>query len=220
MNFAFRPVVLPVWQVIVLSIISAAAGTVLINNFGSTTRKRIIISKNENEIRTNSQGKNEITSNEHPDTDKSKASEDENEDESDDESCEVKGDVPIIDSYGTMSGPFKMVLVVNMSLQMGKGKIAAQCGHAALGAYRIAAEKCPSAIRWWLRMGQAKIAVKCDDDKQLEEIAIKARGAGLVCCQIEDAGRTQIAAGSRTVLAIGPAPVSSFKGITEHLKLL
>lgn len=36
----------------------------------------------------------------------------------------------------------------------------------------------------------------------------------------EDAGRTQIAAGSRTVLAIGPAPVRELDSITGHLKLL
>ncbi|CAM9864636.1 unnamed protein product [Discosporangium mesarthrocarpum] len=35
-----------------------------------------------------------------------------------------------------------------------------------------------------------------------------------------DAGRTQIAAGSHTVLAIGPAPVSAFEGITSHLSLM
>jgi hypothetical protein len=33
-------------------------------------------------------------------------------------------------------------------------------------------------------------------------------------------GRTQIAAGSKTVLAIGPAPVGAVDKITGHLKLL
>ena len=37
---------------------------------------------------------------------------------------------------------------------------------------------------------------------------------------VEDAGRTQIAAGSQTVLAIGPAPVKIIDQITSHLKLL
>lgn len=35
-----------------------------------------------------------------------------------------------------------------------------------------------------------------------------------------DAGHTQIAAGSRTVLALGPAPVYAFEGISSHLKLM
>lgn len=45
------------------------------------------------------------------------------------------------------------------------------------------------------------------------------------CCCLaphsqEDAGRTQIAAGSLTVLAIGPAPVKEVDAVTGHLKLL
>lgn len=37
-------------------------------------------------------------------------------------------------------GPCKMVFVVRADLKMGKGKVAAQCGHAALGAYEQAME--------------------------------------------------------------------------------
>lgn len=48
----------------------------------------------------------------------------------------------------------------------------------------------------------------------------QAEKAGLVTYMVADAGRTQIAAGSRTVLAIGPAPLAAFEGITGHLKLL
>ena len=37
--------------------------------------------------------------------------------------------------------PMKMVLVVRTDLDMGKGKIAAQCGHATLAAYKIAVKR-------------------------------------------------------------------------------
>jgi hypothetical protein len=47
-----------------------------------------------------------------------------------------------------------------------------------------------------------------------------AAAAGLMCYQVLDAGRTQIAAGSATVLAIGPAPKSEVDKITGHLSLL
>ena len=40
-----------------------------------------------------------------------------------------------------MGEPLKMVLVVRTDLDMGKGKIAAQCGHATLAAYKIAAKR-------------------------------------------------------------------------------
>jgi peptidyl-tRNA hydrolase, PTH2 family len=215
MSFIMRPVVLPVWQVVALTLISAAAGTVIISHSFKSSSKH-----GKDEAKQQKTGSSSGSPDENDAGNDEDEDDDDDDDDDEDESGEVEGDVPIINSYGPLNGPYKMVLVVNMSLQMGKGKIAAQCGHAALGAYRIAVEKCPTAVRWWLRMGQAKIAVKCDDDAQLEAIATVARAAGLVCCQIEDAGKTQIAAGSRTVLAIGPAPVSSFKGISEHLKLL
>eukprot|EP00640_Fibrocapsa_japonica_P007902 CAMPEP_0113934314 /NCGR_PEP_ID=MMETSP1339-20121228/1648_1 /TAXON_ID=94617 /ORGANISM="Fibrocapsa japonica" /LENGTH=150 /DNA_ID=CAMNT_0000936061 /DNA_START=139 /DNA_END=591 /DNA_ORIENTATION=+ /assembly_acc=CAM_ASM_000762 len=114
----------------------------------------------------------------------------------------------------------KLVLCVNMALKMGKGKIAAQCGHATLGAYRRAQKKCPNSLRGWATYGQAKICVKVPTAEEMFEIAEKAAKAGLNAYLVMDAGRTQIAAGSRTVLALGPAPVSSFEGITDHLSLM
>uniref|UniRef100_A0A7S1GRT0 peptidyl-tRNA hydrolase n=2 Tax=Hemiselmis andersenii TaxID=464988 RepID=A0A7S1GRT0_HEMAN len=110
-----------------------------------------------------------------------------------------------------------MVLVVNQELKMGKGKIAAQCGHATLGAYKKAS---PQVLRMWEGLGQAKICVQCPTEAEMHEVADKARAKGLITYQVTDAGRTQIPAGSRTVLAIGPAPESAFKGVTDHFKLL
>jgi PTH2 family peptidyl-tRNA hydrolase len=53
-----------------------------------------------------------------------------------------------------------------------------------------------------------------------EDLAEKATAAGLPNYIVCDAGRTQIAAGSQTVLAVGPAPKSVVDQITGHLKLL
>ena len=64
------------------------------------------------------------------------------------------------------------------------------------------------------------MALKVESDEALNELARMAQLKGLVTYIVEDAGRTQIAAGSRTVLAIGPAPVSAFESLTGHLKLL
>jgi len=52
------------------------------------------------------------------------------------------------------------------------------------------------------------------------ELMGKARSLGVTAEVIQDAGRTQIAASSRTVLGIGPAPKSEVDKITGHLKLL
>jgi peptidyl-tRNA hydrolase, PTH2 family len=77
-----------------------------------------------------------------------------------------------------------------------------------------------SCVQWWERSGQAKVAVKSSGLPEMLEIAERARLKGLVTYIVMDAGRTQIAAGSRTVLAIGPAPAAEFNGVSDHLKLL
>jgi len=48
----------------------------------------------------------------------------------------------------------------------------------------------------------------------------RAISLGLCAQMIHDQGRTQIAAGSATVLGVGPAPKSSIDEVTGHLKLL
>lgn len=43
-----------------------------------------------------------------------------------------------VHSTSVINRQHKMVFVVNMSLKMGAGKLAAQVGHATLGVYRLA----------------------------------------------------------------------------------
>eukprot|EP01024_Parvocaulis_polyphysoides_P010323 TRINITY_DN1346_c0_g3_i1.p2 TRINITY_DN1346_c0_g3~~TRINITY_DN1346_c0_g3_i1.p2 ORF type:complete len:213 (-),score=42.18 TRINITY_DN1346_c0_g3_i1:298-936(-) len=116
----------------------------------------------------------------------------------------------------------KMVLCVNESLKMGKGKIAAQCAHAAVGVLNDFQNKqqCRPFFRQWESRGQAKIALKVPSEAELFDIQSKAKKMGFPYYLVCDAGRTQIAAGSRTVLAVGPAPKSKVDEITGHLKLL
>lgn len=72
-----------------------------------------------------------------------------------------------------------MVLCVNMSLKMGKGKVAAQCCHATMGTYKRAKKQCPAALRAWELSGCAKIAVKCPTEEEMtDEIWKKAAQKG------------------------------------------
>jgi peptidyl-tRNA hydrolase len=48
----------------------------------------------------------------------------------------------------------------------------------------------------------------------------QAMSLGICARIIHDAGRTQIASGSATVLGVGPAPKSMVDQVTKHLKLL
>jgi PTH2 family peptidyl-tRNA hydrolase len=60
--------------------------------------------------------------------------------------------------------------------------------------------------------------VKSEDE--LAMLHATAISLGLVAEVIADAGRTQIASGSHTVLGIGPAPKSVIDKVTGTLKLL
>jgi PTH2 family peptidyl-tRNA hydrolase len=145
---------------------------------------------------------------------------DEHDDETDDEDMDGVTSGGPSSKWGYKDAPYKMVLCVNQELQMGKGKIAAQCCHACLACYKRASKQCPAALRAWEVSGCAKIALKCPTQDELELIAARAESLDIPCYLVEDAGRTQIAAGSRTVLGLGPAPAHVFEGLTSHLKLM
>ncbi|KAJ2498419.1 hypothetical protein GGH96_004334 [Coemansia sp. RSA 1972] len=113
----------------------------------------------------------------------------------------------------------KLVLIIRTDLGMSKGKIAAQCSHAALACYKQAVKRAPAMVKTWEMLGQGKVTLKCADEDELLELQRSARAAGLVAQSICDAGRTQIAAGSRTVLGIGPGPVGLVDKVASHLKL-
>jgi len=100
----------------------------------------------------------------------------------------------------------KMVFVVNDQLKMGKGKIAAQCGHATYGLVKKLQQEHQLILRQWEACGQPKIALKGDGgEPQMKELGRLAAESNIPMYAVHDAGRTQIAAGSHTVLALGPA---------------
>ena len=104
-----------------------------------------------------------------------------------------------------------------------KGKIAAQCSHATLACYKTLLKSSMSvqeSLRRWERQGQAKIAVQINSEDELSELQARAMSLGLCAQVVRDAGRTQIAAGSATVLGIGPGPKSVVDQVTGSLKLL
>ena len=101
---------------------------------------------------------------------------------------------------------------------------------------KSAARRTPKQLKQWEECGQPKIALKVSlvklelnqtkwlnqvpDESEMETIKAVAMSLNLNYCVIKDAGRTQIAPGSKTVLAIGPGPQSAVDQCTGHLKLL
>jgi len=143
----------------------------------------------------------------------------ENEEEDNDSAVCSSGDESGDYSDVSDDQDMKMVLVVRNDLKMGKGKAAAQCCHATLSAYKQARRKCPEVLRSWECNGQPKVTVKCDTEDELMLLLTQARSLGLVSAVIADAGRTQIAPGSKTVLAVGPGPGVQVDQVTGALKL-
>jgi len=117
-------------------------------------------------------------------------------------------------------GEYKMVIVIRNDLKMGKGKIAAQACHAACGSVKKLIKYNPEVLRNWEMCGQPKIATKVNDEQSLIKLAEQASSLGLVNQVIRDAGRTQIAPGSLTALAVGPGPNHLIDEVTGSLKLL
>lgn len=120
-------------------------------------------------------------------------------------------------------GSCKMIFVINMDLNMGRGKQCAQVAHAALGLYLDMQEsndsKMQVKVQSWIMSGQKKIVVKANNLEQMKEIQRRAREANLPNHLVTDAGCTQIAPGSKTVLAIFGLN-EELDPITGSLKLL
>ncbi|WVQ94866.1 peptidyl-tRNA hydrolase [Kwoniella sp. CBS 9459] len=118
------------------------------------------------------------------------------------------------------SEEMKLVLVVNDELKMTKGKVAAQAGHATLACAMTLKEANPRLFRAWQNQGQPKIALRCANTEELEILAAQARSLNLCARTIRDAGRTQVAPGSKTIVGIGPGPARVINSVTGKLKLL
>lgn len=143
-----------------------------------------------------------------------------------------------VSSLAATGESVKMVLVVRKDLKMGSGKIAAQCAHAAVAVVEELIELqrrkvdypdtpldpvSQSWLQWydaWHASGSSKVAVQCPDEAAMLELAKHAKRVNLPYYVIRDAGRTQVAPGSKTVVAIGPGPKSLVDEVTGQLKLL
>ncbi|KAH6811392.1 Peptidyl-tRNA hydrolase II family protein [Perilla frutescens var. hirtella] len=131
-----------------------------------------------------------------------------------------RGKQPLeVEKLAEIIDDFKMVLVVRNDLKMGKGKIAAQCSHATLGLYKKILNRAPKSLSRWEMCGQVKVVVKIESEDDMLVLQERAKSLNLPTHITIDAGRTQIAPNSRTVMAIlGPADLVD--DVTGGLKLL
>jgi PTH2 family peptidyl-tRNA hydrolase len=126
----------------------------------------------------------------------------------------------------------KQVLVVRKDLNMRKGKIAAQCAHAAMGFISEQIRKQLSnnevlhitlkdAEYGWFVSGTTKIVAGVDSEHELKELITKARDKGIMVYPVIDAGKTEFdGVPTLTCAAFGPNVNELIDSITGHLKLI
>jgi peptidyl-tRNA hydrolase len=111
----------------------------------------------------------------------------------------------------------KQVIIVNRSLGLPKGKLAAQVAHAAVGAFVAAPQQSQAT---WLHVGMPKVVVHAADADALVQLEARAREQQIPTCLVHDAGRTVLPAGTITCLGLGPAPAELIDGLTGELPLV
>jgi len=110
--------------------------------------------------------------------------------------------------------------MVRIDIKMGRGKIAAQVGHAVLDSYKDACKLRNQTVKAWEDIGCAKIVLQVNSESELIKIIENAKSKGLPTSLIADAGRTEVTPGTITVGAIGPGTNTEIDVFTGHLKLL
>merc|ERR1712137_311815 len=125
------------------------------------------------------------------------------------------GATPLFSNINTA----KMVFVVRTDLNMGKGKIAAQCSHAAINLYEILLDIKDPLVKNWKTFGAMKIVLKVSGEEELMQIYRNANEKNIPATYIKDAGHTQIPCGSTTVCALF-GNKQKLDEVTGHLKLL
>jgi len=123
----------------------------------------------------------------------------------------------------------KQVIVVIKSLNMRKGKLAAQVAHAAeyfmfdrmTWKGRTASIEFSAAEVEWIKSSHAKVVLGAKDEAELQAVIEQARRAGVRVHVVTDAGRTKFhGVPTVTCAAIGSDYVDRLDLFTGNLKLL
>jgi PTH2 family peptidyl-tRNA hydrolase len=119
-----------------------------------------------------------------------------------------------------MDVQYKMVIVTRKDLSLSPGKLAAQVAHAAV---ECALETKKRNSKWftkWMHEGAKKAVVKTESVDDFSFFEAKARRLSIYATIISDAGHTEIPAGTKTVLGLGPAPSNLIDQVTGELSLV
>ncbi|HII89648.1 MAG TPA: peptidyl-tRNA hydrolase [Candidatus Thalassarchaeaceae archaeon] len=113
-----------------------------------------------------------------------------------------------------------MVIVTRKDLQLSKGKLAAQVGHAVMECVLKADRVTPKNLDRYRKEGARKIVVAARDLDEMKRLYGAISSVGIVCHLVRDAGHTEIPPGTITVMGVGPAPRESIDVFTSDLQLV
>ena len=113
-----------------------------------------------------------------------------------------------------------MVIITRKDLKLSSGKLAAQAGHAAVNCALTARKLKPKLLEEWRNSGSRKIVCQVNNLEAMKRLYGEARELGLVTEMVKDAGRTEIPAGTITLLGIGPGPRIVIDELTGTLPLV
>mgnify|MGYP001196106711 CR=1 FL=1 len=111
---------------------------------------------------------------------------------------------------------YKQAILIRKDLNLSKGKAIAQGAHASVEAF----VKSKEIGNTWLQEGMKKVVLEVADEAELIKYFQTAKDLGLPACLITDAGHTEIPAGKKTAVGIGPALDADIDKVTGELKLL
>ena len=119
-----------------------------------------------------------------------------------------------------MDFEYKMVIVARNDLKLSPGKLAAQVAHAAVNCALSTKKNNSKWFSKWQTEGAKKVVAKVDSVDDFFILKEKSEQLKISTSLIEDAGHTEIAPGTKTVLGLGPAPNNIIDQVTGDLKIL
>jgi PTH2 family peptidyl-tRNA hydrolase len=115
---------------------------------------------------------------------------------------------------------YKMVIVMRTDLDMSLGKMVAQACHAAVSCSEASKKNQTKHWRRWRDEGAKTVALDAFSFEELEELAVDAEKNDLTYVLIQDAGHTEVPAGTTTCIGIGPHQEQFIDRVTGNLRLL
>jgi len=119
-----------------------------------------------------------------------------------------------------MDFEYKMVIITREDLKLSPGKLAAQVAHAAVNCALSTKKNNSKWFSKWQNEGAKKVVAKVGSVDDFFVLREKAEQLKISTSLIEDAGHTEIPAGTKTVLGIGPAPNNIMDQVTGNLPIL